>query len=371
MVTEIYRVNNVNCQHHGEYFLFNGLLIYQEKHTNDVILYSIDKGELLNRLSFDGKIEQFKVCNNNLYFNDEKSRLFQLKEEKIICLVYTNKVYLNPKEKSEYSFSKFRDKSGNIGYYAFSLKSLEFKFELDPDIRFIEANWFFKYKENKITSFEFNGHVLLKKWVFDLNELPTINNNIDREDINDSIERWIGVKGNMLFVTLKSSKLLILNISTGSIEEIIFHTINLGRLYSKDLNEIQFSPFGYSNLDDSSNKLIAIYGQSIFELVLSDIRVKIIHDLSNKLSDFQPFKFDYNNIGDLPFNEDFILGIDKMEGKLIVWDRKKNEIIVRKDRIRQDSKNNVQILNSSLNGKYFCLGLPNSVICLFSIRVKN
>ncbi|MEZ5057033.1 MAG: hypothetical protein R2879_08345 [Saprospiraceae bacterium] len=369
MISELLTIHDVYSQHSGQYFLFNNIFICQRKSSNEILFFDIFKKAIIKRERFNVRIENFKLYENQLFFNDHHSKLYKIDNLDILTLELNNKVYLRPNENSEFSLSRVIDDSGNKKYFAFNLRTKKFQFELEKNIRFISKDWFFKYEDNQIIALKSIKNQVVQCWEFDLNDLPKFYKNVDRQYKGDRIERWLGVFKNNIFVVLESGRIIGINLLTGKEEVNIFSPKSLGKMYSNDKLEIQFSPYSLANFDPINNTFIGIFGNQIFEFSISNGLSNKEYDLKDNLQEFQPFIFDYNNIGDLPFNDDFIIGIDKMNGKFIVWNRKSKAIIGKKDLDIKNPNGNVLILNSTLSQNHICLGLPNETVKLYSIGI--
>jgi hypothetical protein len=321
----IFELPDTECVRFGEFScLFGNNLIYQLKSGQIKNLKLPDK-EVENIFKLDNKISRMLHCDGVLFLFDKDNNLYSYSGSEFLSL--ENEIGIFPRLPlfSNFALARKRFVNRDYKYFIYNLLKREVAFEIPHSIDFFGNGTAYLLKDNKFLSFKILENELKDYWEFNFESLPKYYSRSFEDYVIDNVNRFVGCYNQILWIELNSSKLIGLDIQTGELIYEIFEPKYIG----KDANgmEMIFNLGSVLNLDSENGLLIGLWDSYYLEYDLnsnSPYLKKI--DLKNQFLDFHPFAFDMKDIGFLQFNNSFIVGYDKMEGKFCVFDRETKNI---------------------------------------------
>lgn len=312
------------CQNVNDYQCDGQDLVYQDENNN------------LNRFSIiDGKHEtvettDVRFCNliyfNSIFiFNDLYGHFYEYSKQGFNIVESDLEIYFNQKGDSIFSLARRTKSDWNYDYFIYDILNKTICFQIETDLDYFYSDFSFVIENNSIFCYKIEANEITKLWDFDLSTVPEFYSPNTNSLIQDSISRWIGVFNNVIWISFTSTKVIGFDLHSGKILFELFEGVTIGKDVSG--NEMIFNLASVLNLDSENGLLIGLWDSFYLEYDLnsnSPCLKKI--DLKNQLIDIGPFAFDMKDIGFLQFNNSYILGYDKMEGKFCVFDRETKNI---------------------------------------------
>ncbi|MEZ5055532.1 MAG: hypothetical protein R2879_00700 [Saprospiraceae bacterium] len=321
----IFEVPDTECVRFGEFScLFGENLIYQLK-SGEIKSLKLPDKEVEKIFKLENKISRMLHCDGGLFLFDKDNNLYSYSGSEFLTL--ENEIGIFPRLPlfSNFALAKKRLSNRSYKYFIFNLLKREVLFEIPHTIDFFFDEMAFLLKDDQIVSYKIEEDRLNVLWEFNFESLPNYYSPHFEKYVIDDVNRWVGAHNQILWIELNSSKLIGLDINTGALKYEIFEPKYIGK--DADGREMIFNLGSVLNLDSENGLLIGLRDSFYLEYDLnsnSPFLKKI--DLKNQFIDFHPFAFDMKDIGFLQFNNSFILGYDKMEGKFCVFDRETKNI---------------------------------------------
>lgn len=150
----------------------------------------------------------------------------------------------------------------------------------------------------------------------------------DGSKIVDEIQNYIGLIENILWISLRSGRLLSFNIEIGSLEDLIDFKRNLfpyDFLYK--VNEDDYLPFGeLMQLDKSLREIIGLRDKYFMRINLTRTEPRREYISLEKSMNSYNIISSYRNQA-FPYDQNYIYFCDDRKGKIGVFDREKLEVV--------------------------------------------
>jgi hypothetical protein len=323
-MVEVKKVEGVLCQNANDYQCNGEDLVYQDENKN-LKRYNFleDEHEVIKNTGL--RFNNLTYFNSAFIFNDLNSHFYEFSNKGFNAIENDLEIYFNHDLDSSFSLARRTKSDWNYDYFIYDILKKTICFQIDTDLDFFYADFAFVSENNSIFCYKIEEKGITKVWELDLSTLPKYDSQNSNSLTQDSISRWIGVFNNVLWISFTSTKVIGFDLNSGKILFDIFDGVTIG----KDANggEMIFNLGSVLNLDSENGLLIGLWDSYYLEYDLnsnSPYLKKI--DLKNQFLDFHPFAFDMKDIGFLQFNNSYILGYDKMEGKFCVFDRETKNI---------------------------------------------
>ncbi|MEZ4949835.1 MAG: hypothetical protein R2784_10665 [Saprospiraceae bacterium] len=316
---EVKKVEGVLGQNLNECHLDSKGFYFQK--LNDDNFYCIEHKTLDTRVVGITKqrIRNFYKVEGNLYISDENSRVSQFLESGEfrfllgdICSSLKNSV--ESKYILGYGMEDFRILDTNI----IDILSVEKISSYHGIIKMIYKSLLFFHDNGTIFCKEINNKKIKDLWKLRIADVLK-NEDSETEENEYKIDHIVGINNEIIWIALKSERVLGICIKTGKVLYDLAEILNT--YYNNNGTKLHFYLKDYLVIDDHRNLLIALVGKSYFEISFEgDSPVLKNVDFSEELSSFGPFDFEQNQTGYLPLDKGKLVGVDKMSGKICLID---------------------------------------------------
>ncbi|AYB29382.1 hypothetical protein [Chryseolinea soli] len=311
------QIDNVKAFQAGEYLCY--------LHTGKGIVcsngfeYSANtKGSLyllqnkLFRQSYRGELQVFDVEQKECIFENDKNE-FQL--------------FIDPRTSLEngiaiYATQKI-DKNEEYGLFDFKSKSFQRKGKgistAIPELQ-LGLNW--GGTLSSVNAISLNSGEIL--WSFeDFGKY----NNASGDQFSDGVKNLLGVYGSRLWFGLLSGKILGLNIKTGALEHQVGFKESDLTPFSYNIKEGDYLPFGdMMQLDKNKGEIIGLRDKYLMKVNLDQSNpAREYLNVGQSMATHKIISSYRNN--DFPLNANFIYFCDDRQGKIGVFDRKRQEVV--------------------------------------------